>query len=88
MTMVNALPTPREWTRPGNANKTPRCPPSTADASSVEAMANNYIRIADLTLEIEIFVRIMSRSSLLCQAKISMERSRLQRDGLSEMTWK
>jgi hypothetical protein len=36
--------------------------------------ARDSIRIADLTLEIEIFIRIMSRSSLLSCAKISMER--------------
>ena len=41
-------------------------------AICVEAM--DSIRIADLTLEIEIFIRIMSRSSLLSRAKISMER--------------
>ncbi len=35
--------------------------------------ASDSIRIADLTLEIEIFVRIMSRSSLLSCTKISME---------------
>ena len=36
--------------------------------------ARDSIRIADLTLEIEIFIRIMSRSSLLSWTKISMER--------------
>ena len=35
--------------------------------------ASDSVRIADLTLEIEIFVRIMSRSSLLSCTKISME---------------
>ncbi len=40
-------------------------------APAVEA--SDSIRIADLTLEIKIFVRIMSRSSLLSCVKISME---------------
>ncbi len=36
--------------------------------------ASDSTRIADLTLEIKIFIRIMSRSSLLRRVKISMER--------------
>jgi hypothetical protein len=42
-------------------------------ALAVAVEARDSIRIADLTLEIEIFIRIMSRSSLLSCTKISMD---------------
>ncbi len=42
-------------------------------AAVVAVEARDSIRIANLTLEIEIFIRIMSRSSLLSCTKISME---------------
>ena len=48
------------------------CPTKQEVAMIVEARDSK--RIADLTLEIEILIRIMSRSSLLSCAKISMER--------------